>query len=417
MTNTQGQVNDSEKLLSSAGNQDKSCCQKNKKCIGIFLVSQIVIWPCIFLAIHFLGKSSDSLDNFKLSAACLNSDNAEYQVETPSDEATWVEDVQSNGKYWFAVVGNRNFTKSLEVYSADEKKLVKTVLMADNTTYLTTKDSKLTVSDNFAVLDLHAFPYQMPKKANISYGLDISGDPEDWGVPTLEPGFNYVQSVVRNSTHTYQLVREADGTFFLQSDYFSTNKSWSFNLEIQDGTSADHIRFTYLSGANRFIFAYPDWTNEGRLVIQSYDADFEEVPAQGISVNYTAPWTLEGVYPLDDSHAVVYLYDKQNDTHQFFKIDANNVTGYEILPDFTEVKHNVSLHISPVEFNGKQYFFLMPNGLTKSESFERFPVTVTKDFTKTYELEVGDISTRFVRIVGDRLLVAQSDTITHTKMW
>jgi len=189
-----------------------------------------VIWPLIFLAIHFLDKSSDASDGFKLSAACLNANNAEYSVETPSDDATWVEDVQSNGKYWFAVVGNRNYTKSLEVYSADEKKLVKTVLMASNTTYLTTKDSKLTVSDDFAVLDLHAFPYQMPKKANVSYTLDISGDPEDWGMPTLETGFNYVQSVVKNSTHAYQLVRDADGAFVLQSDDFSTNKTEPINL-------------------------------------------------------------------------------------------------------------------------------------------------------------------------------------------
>ena len=87
-------------------------------------------------------------------------------------------------------MGNRNYTKTLEVYSADKKELVKTVLMAANTTYLSTKDSKLTVSDDFVVLDLHAFPYQLPKEANISYGLDISGDPEDWGTPRLEPGSN-----------------------------------------------------------------------------------------------------------------------------------------------------------------------------------------------------------------------------------
>jgi len=328
--------------------------------------------------------------------------------------------VQSNGKYWFAVVGNRNFTKSLEVYSADEKKLVKTVLMAANTTYLTTKDSKLTVSDDFAVLDLHAFPYQMPKKANVSYILDLSGDPEDWGMPTLEAGFDHVQSVVRNSTHADQLVRNADGAFLLLSDEFfgDGSKAITLNdLSIQDGTSADHIRFTYISGANRFIFAYPDWTNECRLVIQSYDADFVVEPSEGISINYTAPWTIEGIYPFDDSHAVVYLYDKQNDTHQFFKVDANNVTNYEILPDLTEVKHNVSLDISTIEFNGGRYFFMMPNGLTRSQSFEHYPVTVTKDFSKTYDLDIGDISTRFVRMVGDRLLVAQSDTITHTKMW
>lgn len=142
-------------------------------------------------------------------------------------------------------------------------------------------------------------------------------------------------------------------------------------------------------------------------------------PSEGISINYTAPWTIEGVYPFDDSHAVVYLYDKQNDTHQFFKVDVDNVSNYEILPDLTEVKHNVSLDISTIEFNGGRYFFMMPNGLnsTRSQSFEHYPVTVTKDFSKTYDLEVGDISTRFVRMVGDRLLVAQSDTITHTKMW
>jgi hypothetical protein len=56
--------------------------------------------------------------------------------------------------------------------------------MTDNTTYLTTKDSKLTVSDDYVVMDLHAFPYQLPKKDNVSFSLDISGDPKDWGNAT-----------------------------------------------------------------------------------------------------------------------------------------------------------------------------------------------------------------------------------------
>jgi hypothetical protein len=55
--------------------------------------------------------------------------------------------------------------------------------MADNTTYLSTKDSKLTITEDFVLLDLHAFPYQMPKGVNVSFSLDISKDPEDWGSP------------------------------------------------------------------------------------------------------------------------------------------------------------------------------------------------------------------------------------------
>ena len=427
MSNPEGQVNDSEKLLSSAGKKEpKSCWQRHKKCLGWCLVAQIVVWPCVFLAFHLASKSDDGGggDKFELSAACLNADNAEYTVDRPSDSTTWVEDVQSNGKYWFAVVGNRNYTKSLEVYSADEKKLVKSVLMADNTTYLTTKDSKLTVSDDFAVLDLHAFPYQMPKKANVSYSLDISGDPKDWGVPTLEPGYDYIQSVARNNTHAYQLVREADGTFVLQSEDIPTKKSEAFILEVQAGTSVDNIGFTYLSGADRFVSAYADETQEGMYVIQSYDADFKE-EAEGIVLNYRDPWTLEGVYPYDDTHAIVYLYDKVVDSHQFIKVDATNVTKFSFLPLSTQagpnmtspVSHNVSLQVSPIKFKDSVYFFLVPNGETKSDSFVRYPITVTKDFAKTYELDVGDISTRFVRMVGDRLLVAQSDTIKHTKMW
>ena len=68
-----------------------------------------------------------------------------------------------DGKYWFTAVGYDNNSKSIEVYSADQKSHVKSVLMADNTTYLSTKDSKLTITEDFVLLDLNALPYQMPK--------------------------------------------------------------------------------------------------------------------------------------------------------------------------------------------------------------------------------------------------------------
>lgn len=162
----------------------------------------------------------------------MNADKAEYTVETPSDTSTWVEDVQSNGKYFFSVVGNKNFTKSLEVYSAEDKKLVKTVLMADNTTYLTTKDSKLTVNDDFAVLDLHAFPYQMPKKKNMSYAIPISDDPNDWPAPHLLPSNNYLGSVAKESFLSYQLVRDDDGHYtFICADTL-INKYETIELEV-----------------------------------------------------------------------------------------------------------------------------------------------------------------------------------------
>lgn len=91
----------------------------------------------------------------------------------------------------------------------------------------------------------------------------------------------------------------------------------------------------------------------------------------------------------------------------------------ELPLDDVAIRHNVSLQVSPIyNYNGGEtYFFLIPNGKTKTEAFKHYPIYVTKDFSKTYEFDVGDRSTRFVRMVGDRLLVAQSDTITHTKMW
>ena len=56
--------------------------------------------------------------------------------------------------------------------------------MADNTTYLSTKDSKLTVTEDFVMLDLHASPNQTKTEANVSFFIDITKDPEEWGVPT-----------------------------------------------------------------------------------------------------------------------------------------------------------------------------------------------------------------------------------------
>ena len=86
----------------------------------------------------------------------------------------------------------------------------------------------------------------------------------------------------------------------------------------------------------------------------------------------------------------------------------------ELPLDDEAMRHNVSLQVSPIQYKNSIYFFLIPNG---GDAFTHYPIYVTKDFSKTYELNVADISTRFVRMVGDRLVVAQSDTILHTKMW
>jgi hypothetical protein len=32
-------------------------------------------------------------------------------------------------------------------------------------------------------------------------------------------------------------------------------------------------------------------------------------------------------------------------------------------------------------------------------------------------LEVGDINTRYMRLVGDKLLIVQGDIFTHSKIW
>lgn len=183
MSNPQGKVNESEKLLSSAGNKQKT--GKNTKCIIGSVIALALIGTGVFLAVHFMGgKSDDGGDGWKLSETCLNEGAAEKTFDD-SNTATWIEDVQSNGKYWFALNGNKNFTKTLSVYNTDKDGgLVREILMTDNTTYLTTKDSKLTVSDDYVVMDLHAFPYQLPKKDNVSFSLDISGDPKDWGNAT-----------------------------------------------------------------------------------------------------------------------------------------------------------------------------------------------------------------------------------------
>ena len=50
----------------------------------------------------------------------------------------------------------------------------------------------------------------------------------------------------------------------------------------------------------------------------------------------------------------------------------------------------------------------MPSGMKESGAFEQYPVTVTKDFDKSYDLEVGEYNTRFIILVGDKLLIFQS---------
>lgn len=54
--------------------------------------------------------------------------------------------------------------------------------MADNATYLSTKDSKLTVTEDFVMLDLHASPNSTEE--NVSFFIDITKDPEEWDAPT-----------------------------------------------------------------------------------------------------------------------------------------------------------------------------------------------------------------------------------------
>ena len=82
-------------------------------------------------------------------------------------------------------VGHDNHTNSIDVYNADQKQLVKSVFMNENTTYISKKDSKLTLTDNFVVLDLHNLPEDTrPNEVNVSFALDISKDPQDWGTPT-----------------------------------------------------------------------------------------------------------------------------------------------------------------------------------------------------------------------------------------
>ena len=50
--------------------------------------------------------------------------------------------------------------------------------MNENTTYISKKDSKLTLTDNFVVLDLHNLPEDTrPNEVNVSFALDISKDP------------------------------------------------------------------------------------------------------------------------------------------------------------------------------------------------------------------------------------------------
>ena len=82
-------------------------------------------------------------------------------------------------------VGHDNHTNSIDVYNADQKQLVKSVFMNENTTYISKKDSKLTLTDNFVVLDLHNLPVDTrPNEVNVSFALDISKDSQDWGTPT-----------------------------------------------------------------------------------------------------------------------------------------------------------------------------------------------------------------------------------------
>ena len=93
MSNPYGQVNDSEKLLASKDTDQKQTgCQKNKTLIliGGFLVAQLCT-SVIFLATH--NWSDYEAESFKLSAGCLNAENAEYMIDTPSEKDSWVEDV------------------------------------------------------------------------------------------------------------------------------------------------------------------------------------------------------------------------------------------------------------------------------------------------------------------------------------
>lgn len=68
--------------------------------------------------------------------------------------------------------------------------------------------------------------------------------------------------------------------------------------------------------------------------------------------------------------------------------------------------HNVSLNVSPIKYKDNYYFFLMPSGINESGAYDHYPVTVTKDFDKSYDLEIGNSNTRFVRLVGDKLIIA-----------
>jgi hypothetical protein len=208
-------------------------------------------------------------------------------------------------------------------------------------------------------------------------------------------------------------------TFVVQLEEISSHKSTLLTLEPQEGTSVKNIGLTYMRGADLLVVVYSDDTNVGNFVIQSYDPELMEEPISVSQIGgYIDSWALEGVYPYDDTNALVYLYSKEDDSHNFIKVNASDVNNFTVLPlDEYAIKNNVSVQISPIQYNDSVYFFIISNGMTKEEAFDRYPIIVTKDFTKTYQLEVGNISTRFVRMVGDRLVVAQSDTIAHTKIW
>jgi hypothetical protein len=110
-------------LTSTEKSQKQTGCQKNKKCIVIGgVLFTLICTAIVVLATHnWKSKPDDGGDTFKLSAACLNADNAEYMIDHLSEKSSWFEDVQTNGKYWFVAVGYSNNSKSIEAYSADKK--------------------------------------------------------------------------------------------------------------------------------------------------------------------------------------------------------------------------------------------------------------------------------------------------------
>ena len=120
-------------------------------------------------------------------------------------------------------------------------------------------------------------------------------------------------------------------TFFLQLEEICSYTSTLLTLEPVNGTFVKNIGLTYISGADRLVVAYSDDSNPGNFVIQSYDPELMEEPISASHYWYDQK-VLEGVYPYDGTHALVYLYSKEYDFHHFIKVNASHVNNFTVLP-------------------------------------------------------------------------------------